>query len=31
VRKVAEHLHLSTADLVETKVRGRETFLAEDI
>ena len=31
VRKVAEHLHLSTADLVETKVRARETFLAEDI
>lgn len=31
VRKVAEHLHLSTADLVEAKVRARETFLAEDI
>lgn len=31
VRKVAEQLHLSTADLVETKVRARETFLAEDI
>jgi uncharacterized tellurite resistance protein B-like protein len=31
VRKVAEHLHLSTADLVEAKVRARETFLSEDI
>ena len=31
VRKVAENLHLSTADLVETKVRAREAFLAEDI
>jgi uncharacterized tellurite resistance protein B-like protein len=31
VRKVAEQLHLSTADLIETKVRARETFLAEDI
>jgi uncharacterized tellurite resistance protein B-like protein len=31
VRKVAEQLHLSTADLVETKVRARETFLSEDL
>ena len=27
VRKVAEQLHLSTADLVETKVRAKEAFL----
>ncbi len=31
VRKVAEHLQLTTADLVEAKVRARETFLREDI
>ncbi|HUG52226.1 MAG TPA: TerB family tellurite resistance protein [Vicinamibacteria bacterium] len=31
VRKVAEHLDLSPADLVETKIRARETFLREDI
>jgi len=31
VRKVAEHLYLSTADLVEAKIRARETFLDEDI
>lgn len=31
VRKVAEHLSLSTADLVEAKIRARETFLAEDL
>ena len=31
VRKIAGHLHLSTADLVETKVRAREDFLEEDL
>lgn len=31
VRKVAEQLHLGTADLVETKLRARETFLSEDL
>jgi uncharacterized tellurite resistance protein B-like protein len=31
IRKVSEHLHLSKADLVETKIRARERFLAEDI
>jgi uncharacterized tellurite resistance protein B-like protein len=31
VRKVAEQLHLSTADLVEAKLRAREAFLAEDL
>jgi uncharacterized tellurite resistance protein B-like protein len=31
VRKVSEKLHLSTADLVETKIRARETFLSEDL
>jgi uncharacterized tellurite resistance protein B-like protein len=31
VRKVAVHLGLSTADLVETKVRAREEFLREDL
>jgi uncharacterized tellurite resistance protein B-like protein len=31
VRKVAEHLHLTTADLIEAKLRARETFLREDI
>jgi uncharacterized tellurite resistance protein B-like protein len=31
VRKVAEQLHLSTADFIETKVRAREVFLAEDL
>ena len=30
VRKVAEHLRLSTADLVETKVRAREEFLEDE-
>jgi uncharacterized tellurite resistance protein B-like protein len=30
VRKLAEQLHLSTADLVETKVRAREEFLEEE-
>ena len=31
VRKVAGRLGLSTADLVETKVKARETFLREDL
>ena len=31
VRKVAERLGLSTADLVETKVKAREAFLGEDL
>jgi uncharacterized tellurite resistance protein B-like protein len=31
VRKVAEQIRLSTADLVETKVRAREEFLKEDL
>ena len=31
VRKVAESLGLTRADLVETKVRARETFLREDL
>ena len=31
VRKIAEHIHLSTADLLETKVRAREEFLGEDL
>jgi uncharacterized tellurite resistance protein B-like protein len=31
VRKVAARLGLSTADLVETKVRAREDFLREDL
>jgi len=31
VRKVASQLGLSTADLVETKVRAREGFLREDL
>jgi hypothetical protein len=31
IRKVSEHLHLSKADLVETKIRARERFLAEDL
>jgi uncharacterized tellurite resistance protein B-like protein len=31
VRKVAGHLGLSTADLMETKVRAREDFLREDL
>jgi uncharacterized tellurite resistance protein B-like protein len=31
VRKVAERLGLSTADLVETKVKAREAFLNEDL
>jgi len=31
VRKVAERLGLSTADLVETKVKAREAFLDEDL
>jgi uncharacterized tellurite resistance protein B-like protein len=30
VRKIADLLHLSTADLVETKVRAREAFGRED-
>lgn len=30
VRKLAEHLRLSTADLVETKLRAREEFLEEE-
>jgi uncharacterized tellurite resistance protein B-like protein len=30
VRKVADLIHLSTADLVETKVRAREAFGRED-
>jgi uncharacterized tellurite resistance protein B-like protein len=31
VRKIAGKLGLSTADLVETKVRAREAFLREDL
>ena len=31
IRKVSEHLHLSKADLVESKIRARERFLAEDL
>jgi uncharacterized tellurite resistance protein B-like protein len=31
VRKLAGLLHLSTADLIEAKVRGREGFLREDL
>ena len=31
VRKIAGQLGLSTADLVETKVRAREDFLREDL
>jgi len=31
VRKVAGHLNLTTADIVETKIRAREKFLAEDL
>lgn len=31
VRKVADHLGLSAADLVEAKVRAREAFLEEDL
>src|SRR5512144_672952 len=31
VRKIAVQLGLSTADLVETKVRAREVFLREDL
>jgi uncharacterized tellurite resistance protein B-like protein len=30
-RKISEHLNLSTADLVETKLRAREEFFAEDM
>jgi uncharacterized tellurite resistance protein B-like protein len=31
VRKIAEHLEMDTADIIETKVRARETFLREDV
>jgi uncharacterized tellurite resistance protein B-like protein len=31
VRKIARKLGLSTADLVETKIRAREEFLREDL
>ena len=31
VRKIAGHLSLTTADIVETKIRAREKFLAEDL
>lgn len=31
VRKVSEHLGLSTADLVETKLRAREEFLKDEL
>lgn len=31
VRKIAEHLGLSTADLVETKLRAREEFLKDGL
>jgi len=31
VRKIADQLNLTTADLVETKIRAREKFLAEDL
>ena len=31
MRKIAGQLGLTTADLVETKVRAREDFLREDL
>jgi len=31
VRKIADLLHLSTADLIETKVAAREAFLREEL
>lgn len=31
VRKIAEHVELSTADLVETKLRAREEFLKDGL
>ena len=31
VRKIAGHLNLTTADLVETKILAREKFLEEDL
>ena len=31
VRKIAGHLNLTTADIVETKIRAREKFLADDL
>ena len=31
VRKIAGKLNLTSADLVETKVRAREKFLEEDL
>ena len=31
MRKIAGQLGLSTADLVETKVRAREDFLREEL
>ena len=31
VRKIAEHIQLKTADLVETKLRAREEFIEEEL
>ena len=31
VRKIAEHIELKTADLVETKLRAREEFIKEEL
>jgi uncharacterized tellurite resistance protein B-like protein len=31
VRKIAEHIGLATADLVETKLRAREEFIKEEL
>lgn len=31
VRKIAEHIGLKTADLVETKLRAREEFIREEL
>ena len=31
VRKIAEHIGLKTADLVETKLRAREEFIKEEL
>ena len=31
VRKIAEHIQLKTADLVETKLRAREEFIKEEL
>ena len=31
VRKIAEHIGLKTADLVETKLHAREEFIKEEL